>query len=231
MARLTVIVNCAILLLLAAGAVTAQTQGRGKWKVLFDGKSTDAWRGFKQESFPTDGWTIEDGALKAVASGKRIDIITKEKFSNFELELEWRVSPGGNSGIFYHVSEGPEQVWYTGPEMQVLDDSAHNDGKNEKTSAGSLYALMAPTGKVLRPVGEYNKVRLLVRGNHVEHWLNGKKIVEYDLGSDALKELIAASKFKSMPQFAREKEGHIALQHHGDDVWFRRIRIRAMPAK
>jgi hypothetical protein len=231
MISLKMIVNCAVLILIAAGAISAQPQGKGKWKVLFDGKSTDSWRGFKQEGFPADGWTVEDGALKAVASGKRTDIITKEKFSNFELELEWRVSPGGNSGIFYHVSEGPDQVWYTGPEVQVLDDSKHNDGKNDKTSAGSLYALIAPVGKTLSPVGSYNKTRLIVQGKHVEHWLNGKKIVEYELGSDALKALIAESKFRSMPQFAQEREGHIALQHHGDDVWFRRIRIRTLPAK
>jgi len=196
------------------------------WTVLFDGATTAAWRGYGRDSFPAGGWVVEKGTLKTVATGDRCDIITRDRYTDFELELEWSVSPGGNSGIMYHVVEGPATAWQSGPEMQVLDDDKHKDGKEPKTSAGALYALIAPKDKSLRPVGEFNATRLLAYGNHVEHWLNGRKLLEYDLGSEALGALIANSKFKDYPRFAREKEGHVALQHHGDDVWFRNVRIR-----
>jgi hypothetical protein len=198
-----------------------------EWQVLFDGKSTDAWRGFKQAGFPDAGWTIENGALKAVAGGHG-DIITKEKFGDFEMELEWRASPGANSGIFYRATEDNEYIWQSAPELQILDDDKHQDGKSANTSAGALYALIETTGKVLKPVGEWNKVRIVVSANHVEHWLNGKRVVSYELGSESLGKLIAASKFASMPAFAKAPEGHIGLQNHGDDVWFRNIRIRRL---
>ncbi|HSE21131.1 MAG TPA: DUF1080 domain-containing protein, partial [Pyrinomonadaceae bacterium] len=156
----------------------------------------------------------------------QVDIITRNKYKDFELELEWRVAPGANSGIIYRLSEDEDQTWKTGPEMQVLDDEKHPDGKIPKTSAGSLFDLIAPTNKTLRPVGEYNKVRLVVRNGHVEHWLNGKKVLEYDLMSDSLTSLITQSKFKDFPKYARLSEGHIALQFHGDNVWYRNVRIR-----
>lgn len=230
--KFKIVIFCAILFLMvtAGSAPTAKP----KWKVLFDGKSTDAWRGYRRDYFPDKCWAVENGALKTVVGcdrADRVDVITKDKYQNFELELEWRVAPGGNSGVIYLVSEDEDQTWKTGPEMQVLDDDKHPDGKNPKTSAGALYALIAPANKTLRPVGEYNKARLIVRDNHVEHWLNGKKIVEYELGSDMLRALIAGSKFKDFPRFAQNREGYIALQHHGEGVWFRRIRIRALPAK
>jgi hypothetical protein len=171
---------------------------------------------------------VEQGALKTIVGGDQVDIITKDIFKDFDLELEWRVSPGGNSGVIYDVAETQEYSWQTGPEMQVLDDNGHPDGKDPKTSAGALYALAAPVGKVLKPVGEYNQAGLIKRGNHVEHWLNGKKIVEYELGSEAITQAIAASKFKSMPRFAQEGQGHIALQHHGQEVWFRNVRIKLL---
>ena len=222
----------ALLLWIVVSGITAQAQ-RG-WKVLFNGRSTDAWRGYGRDSFPSGGWAIEGGTLKTVPgapAAERADLITKDKYQNFILELEWRVSPGGNSGVMYLVAEGPEYAWYTGPEMQVLDDSRHPDGKNPKTSAGALYALIAPTNKVLRPVGEFNRARLVVRNNRVQHWLNGRKVVEYVLGSDELKRLIAESKFKEMPRFMQEKGGHIVLQHHGEEVWFRNIRIRPLSSR
>jgi hypothetical protein len=204
------------------------TVAQSKWTVLFDGKSTAAWRGYKRDSFPEKGWAIENGALKTIVGGDRVDLITKDKYRDFELELEWRVSPAGNSGIIYLVTEDEPQTYQTGPEMQVLDDAAHRDGQNSKTSAGSLYALIAPANKKLQPVGGWNKARLLVRNGHVEHWLNGVKLLEYELGSEKLKGLIAESKFKDMPRFAQNREGHIALQHHGEEVWYRNIRIRQL---
>jgi hypothetical protein len=219
---------CAISVLLAFDPKAVMA--KPKWQALFDGKSTTDWRGFRRDTFPAKCWVIENGSLKTVAGCDRadqVDIITKGKYRNFELELEWRVAPGANSGIIYLVSEDEDQTWKTGPEMQVLDDLKHPDGKIPKTSAGSLFDLIAPTNKTLRPVGQYNNTRLVLNNGHVEHWLNGKKILEYNLGSDRLKLLIAQSKFKSYSQFARNPEGYIALQHHGDEVWYRNIRIRA----
>jgi len=202
-----------------------------KWKTLFDGKSTNDWRGFRRDDFPSKCWVIEGDAIKTVGGcdkADQVDIITKNKYQNFELELEWRVAPGANSGVVYLISEDQDQTWRTGPEMQVLDDDKHPDGKKPSTSAGSLFDLIAPTNKTLRPVGEYNRARVVINKGHVEHWLNGKKILAYELGSQSLKDLIAASKFKTFTRFALNSEGYIALQYHGDDVWFRKVRIRAL---
>jgi hypothetical protein len=217
-----------VLLLIVLGALSVEA--KPKWKVLFDGKSTSEWRGFRRETFPSKCWVTEGDAIKTAGGCDKedqVDIISKEKYKNFELELEWRVAPGANSGIIYLISEDQDQTWRTGPEMQVLDDDKHPDGKKPTTSAGSLFDLMAPANKVMRPVGEYNRARLVINNGHVEHWLNGKKVLEYDLGSDNLKDLIAKSKFKSFTRFAQNLEGHIALQYHGDDVWFRKVRIRS----
>ncbi len=227
--KVKVLALCAIFCFLAfnAGALMAKP----KWQVLFDGKSTDAWRGFRRDYFPSKCWAIENGSLKTIAGcdeADRIDLITKGKYQNFELELEWRVAPGGNSGVIYLTSEDEDQTWKTGPEMQVLDDAKHPDGKDPKTSAGALYGLIAPVNKVLKPVGRWNKVRLIVHNGHVEHWLNGDRVLAYDLGSDQLKQLIAASKFKEFPRYAQNGEGFVALQHHGEEVWYRKIRIRSL---
>jgi hypothetical protein len=201
---------------------------KGKWKVLFDGKSTDAWRGFRQDSFPDKAWKVEGVTLRTVVGGEARDIITKERYRDFELELDWKVAPGGNSGIIYLVSEDFDQTWKTGPEMQVLDDDKHPDGKDPKTSAGALFGLIAPVNKVLQPAGSWNRIRLIVRNGQVEHWFNGRKVLDYELGGDQLKNLIAGSKFKDLPRFAQNREGGIALQHHGDEAWYRRIRIRSL---
>jgi hypothetical protein len=201
---------------------------RGKWKVLFNGKSTEAWRGFRQSSLPGDVWKVENKSLTTIVGHQSIDVVTKEKYGDFELRLEWKIAPGGNSGIMYRVSYDFDETWKTGPEMQVLDDDKHRDGQNPKTSAGSLYGLIAPVNKSLKPVGRWNKVRIVVNKGHVEHWLNGRKVVEYDLLGPQLSPLIAASKFKDFPRFCRNDEGYIALQHHGDRVWYRKIRIRSL---
>jgi len=215
-------------ILLLAGVVTAQ-----EWQVLFDGKSTDAWRGYKRQDFPSKGWVIEDGAWKTVVKGEHADIMTKSKFKNYELEFEWKTSPGGNSGVMYHVIESSGPAWHTGPECQVLDDAKHPDGKNPKTSAGSLYALIAPNSqKKLKPVGEWNTMKIVAKGKHVEHWLNGAKVVEYQWDSPEVKKLIAQSKFKDLPNFMGSEEGgHIVFQHHGQEVWYRNIRIRDLGGK
>jgi hypothetical protein len=200
------------------------------WKLLFDGKTTAGWRGFQKREMP-GGWSVVDGAL--VRTGVGGDIVTAEQFDSFELQLEWRIGPAGNSGIFFRVSEAApnKYVFETGPEMQVLDNAEHVDGKNPKTSAGSNYALHAPSRDVTQPVGLYNKVRLVVNGPHVEHWLNDEKIVEYELWSEAWEKLVAASKFASMPRYGREKTGRIALQDHGDKVRYRNIKIRRLDGR
>lgn len=216
-----------VLALLALLAPSPAPSGDA-WQVLFDGRSMDRWRGYNRDSFPASCWSIDGGLLKTVAGAKGpCDLVTRERYRDFELELEYRLAPGGNSGVLYRVAEVPATpAWHSGPELQILDDDKYRDN-SPKTWTGALYDLIAATDKTVRPLGEWNQVRLLVRGNHVEHWLNGKKVVEYELGSESLTTLIAHSKFKDMSRFAREAEGYIALQHHdGGDVWFRSVRIR-----
>ena len=209
----------------------ASAEDNGPWKVLFDGKSTSAFRGYGRDGFPEGCWTIEGDTLKTVAGGKApCDLVTRDPYRDFELELEYKLTAGGNSGVLYRVAELPgEPSWHSGPEMQILDDDKYRDN-SPKNWTGALYDMIAaPKDKVVHPVGQWNKVRVVVKDNHVEHWLNGKKAVEYDLGSETLKTLVAGSKFKEMPRFAREPEGYIALQHHdGGDVWFRNVRVRAL---
>ena len=188
-------------------------------------------RGYRATGFPAGCWTVTEGTLKTVPSkgGKECDIITRRKYRDFELTLEWKVGSGGNSGILYRAAElpRPDPIWHSAPELQILDDSAHPTA-TPQTLTGSLYDLVAPVDKVVRPIGEWNEAGVVVKGDHVEHWLNGRKVLEYELGSADFKARIAASKFKDMPRFAVEKEGHIGLQHHGEEAWFRNIRIREL---
>jgi hypothetical protein len=203
----------------------SDSERAGGWRLLFDGTTTEGWRGFRRDAVP-DGWQVVDGALTRTGAGG--DIITTGQFGSFELELEWKVSPGGNSGIFFHVTEDGDYVWQTGPEYQILDDAGHRDGLTPQTAVGSNYALHAPVGAAPNPPGEWNHARLVVRGDSVEHWLNGTRIVSYRLGSDEWEGLVAASKFRDMPGYGRARRGHIALQDHGDAVAFRNIRIREL---
>jgi len=196
------------------------------WKLLFDGKTTAGWRGFKMDSMPS-GWQVVYGALTRVASAG--DIMTRDKYANFELSLEWNISEGGNSGIFYRASEDDSTIYWTAPEMQVLDDARHADGLSRLTAAGSDYGLYPSPAGVVRPAGQWNEVRILVQGNHVEHWLNGVKVVEYELGSPDWEEKVKASKFAPHVHYGRNAEGYIGLQDHGDRVAYRNIRIRVLP--
>lgn len=205
----------------------AKESKKDSWKQLFDGKDTSQWRGYKATTFPAKGWRVEDGTLRHVSGEGGGDLITVDKFSDFELRFEWKVAPGANSGVIYRVTEDHNASYETGPEYQVLDDSKHGDGKNPKTSAAALYALIACNAeKALKPVGEWNKARIVIKGNQAEHWLNKKKVVEYQWGGSETQKLISESKFKGMPGFAKNASGHICLQDHGDDVWFRNIKIR-----
>jgi len=208
-----------------APAIDASERAQG-FQVLFDGATLAGWRGFS--SLQPTGWRAAGGVLAREGKGEGHDIMTVAEYADFDLRLEWKISEGGNSGIFFHVTtEGP-YVWSTGPEFQVLDNARHADGKEAKTSAGSNYALHAPLGDVTKPVGEWNLVRLLVRGPHVEHWLNGVKLLEYELWSPDWEARVKASKFAVLPSYGRAKIGHIALQDHGNPVWFRNIRIRVL---
>ncbi len=198
-----------------------------EWIVLFDGMKVNGLKGYNQTGFPTEDWTIVDGNLKTIP-GHGVDLISEDVYKNFELELEWRVPVSGNSGIFYFATEDGDYIWQSAPEMQILDDSTHTEGKSTLTSAGSLYDLIAASESVVNPVGEFNKVRIKVKDNYVEHWLNGTKVVEYIYQSDHMKELIAKSKFKNMPLFAKAKEGRIGLQGDHGEIWYRNIRIRKL---
>jgi hypothetical protein len=209
-------------------AVTRTDSTQSAWHSLFDGHSAHQWRAYRGDSLPA-GWQVVDGALTRV--GQAGDIITREEFQDFELVLEWKVEPGVNSGILYRVAAGPEleTVWQSGPEFQVLDDARHPDGRRPETSAGACYGLYPATRGVVRPAGEWNEARIVVQGAQVEHWLNGQRVVRYELGSRDWEDRVRASKFASMLRYGREPRGHIALQDHGDWVAFRNIRIRSFP--
>lgn len=195
------------------------------WRLLFDGVGTTGWRGFRQSSMPA-GWAVADGALTRVSGGG--DIVTVEQFANFELALEWQIGPAGNSGIMFRVSEAGDATFHTGPEMQVLDDAGHPDGRNPLTSAGACYALFPPSASVARPPGSWNDVRIVVNGSLVQHWLNGVRVVEYEIGSADWTARVNASVFRDLPRYGREPLGHIALQDHGDRVAYRSIKVRVI---
>ena len=203
--------------------LTAAERAEG-WQLLFDGETTDRWRGFRRQDMP--GWMVEEGELRRVGGGG--DIVTTEQFDDFELKVDWKVQAGGNSGIMFRVSEEWDRTWKTGPEMQVLDDERHRDGRRPITSAGSNYALHAAAEGAVRPAEAWNEARILVNGGHVEHWLNGVKVVEYELWSDEWDELVAASKWDTLSGYGRQRRGHIALQDHGDWVAYRNIKIRPL---
>ncbi len=207
------------------------------WVLLFDGKTPEGWRGYNKEAFPDSGWTVEEGTLHCIASGRGEagggggDIIYDKKFKNFELSLEWNISEGGNSGIFYLAQEIKDKpIWASAPEMQVLDNEKHRDGLDTTHCAGALYDLIPAPRDIVKPVGEWNKVNIYCEKGLVEHWLNGKKILQYHLWTPAWNEMVAKSKFVEFnPDWAKvAEEGYIGLQDHGDEVWYRNIKIREL---
>jgi hypothetical protein len=208
----------------AINALTPQEQASGR-TLLFNGKNLEGWRAFKSET-PPAGWKVVDGLLARDSTSG--DLMTKNQYGDFELRLEWKISPAGNSGIMFHVTTAAELTYETGPELQVLDNAGHRDGENAITSAGSNYALHAPLGDVTKPIGEWNDTRLIVKGPHVEHWMNGVKLLEYEMWSDDWEKRVQASKFGKMPAYGRAKRGHIVLQDHGDPVWYRNLRIKPL---
>ena len=215
----------AILSLLPAAAqdnTLTEEEKKAGWKLLFDGKTTEGWKGYRKDAMP-GGWKVVDGAL--VTKGKSGDICTVEEFADFELQVDWKISPGGNSGIMYRVAETKNAPYLTGPEYQLLDDEKHGDGRNPLTSAGSIYAVYPPAKKVLKPVGEWNHTKIILKGNHIEHWLNGEKMCEAEIGSEDWNARIAKSKWAKESGYAKEPKGKIDLQDHGDAVEFKNIKI------
>ena len=211
------------------GAAPAPSRAVGQWMPLFAGQSLSGWHNFATPGKPVTGWSFEEGTL--VRSGQGGDLTSDRYYTNFELELDWRVPPGGNSGVIYRIDPKADTTWSyrTGPEMQILDDERHADGKNPLTSSGANYALNPAPRGVVKPANEWNSARLVVTGSHVEHWLNGTKMVEYELGSADWEARRAKSKFATAPFYGRAKSGQIALQDHGNRVAFRNIRIKELP--
>lgn len=209
--------------------VLTDDEKKAGYLLLFDGTSTAQWRSMASKEFPKKGWVVEDGCLKHQAKGGGGDIITVEEYENYEFSFEWKIAPGANSGVKYRVVAGGGAAF--GPEFQLIDDSKHADAKNGTHTTGSLYDMIPPANKTAKPAGEFNTSRLLVQGDHVEHWVNGTKVVEYDFNSPQWKELYAKSKYAKNPKFAATPKAHIALQDHGDEIAFRNLKIRALPAK
>ncbi len=226
-----------------ANRLTAAERAAG-WRLLFDGATLDGWRGLGYDSVPTAHWKVVDGAIQKVATvnvprmadgqpANGGDLMTTGSYRDFELEFEWKVPPGANSGVKYNVSEALSVTTSNhaalGFEYQVLDDSLHEDNKVPSHRAGALYDIIAPSAaKRLAKVGEWNRSRIVLRGNHGEHWLNDRMIVSYDLGTPRLDSLLAASKYRSLAGFAERRAGHIVLQDHGDAAWFRGLKIREL---
>ncbi len=206
--------------------LTAQQKAAG-WRSLFDGTGTAAWREYKSQNFPP-GWRIVDGVLTKTDSVG--DIITKDQFGNFELALDWMISSGGNAGIFYRGTEEYDHIYWSAPEYQILDDAVHPDGKSRLTSAGAAYSLYPSPAGIAKPAGEWNSTLIVVNGNRVQHWLNGQKLLEYDLNSPDWQGKVKASKFVAYPNYGLAKRGYIGIQgDHSGTLSIRNVRIRELP--
>jgi hypothetical protein len=251
----TVLVGCLVVLLaMSCGCATqnrlSEQERKDGWRLLWDGQSTNGWRSPKSDNFPDKGWEIKNGELcvEAFGNGESAqggDIITRERFANFELLVDFKTSTGCNSGIKYFVQPNLDPITGTGAaaavgsaiglEFQILDDAVHPDaklGRDGNRTLGALYDLMPPApNKNPHPIGQWNTARIVVKGKHVEHWLNGMKIVEYERGTPAFRELVAKSKYNTIPGFGEWPDGHILLQEHGSQVAFRNVKIRVLSEK
>ena len=218
--------------------LTAEERTKG-WVALFDGSTTDAWREFHGEAFPALGWKLQNGTLlhgEGDGRGGRAggDLISRETYQNFEFAADWCLQPGGNSGIKYLVLEensAPESKAAFGLEYQLIDDIAHSDAKQDNRKTAGVYDVAAPGPKKLRPAGQWNHLRIVVNGGHVEQWLNGEKVLSFGLDSQQFKDWVAGSKYKTSPKYGASREGHIVLQEHGSGVAFRNVKVRRIPAK
>ena len=209
----------------ASGAtgLTAEQRAAG-WRPLFDGSSTSAWRGYKSQTFPA-GWKIVDGVL--TKSGSVEDIMTRDQFGNFQLAFDWKLSPGGNAGVFYRGTEEYDKIYWSAPEYQLLDDAGHPDGQSRLTSAGADYGLYPSPAGVVKPADQWNSTLIVVNGSSVQHWLNGQKLLEYEVASPDWEAKVKASKFVAYPNYGRAKQGYIAIQgDHDGALSIRNVRIR-----
>ena len=184
-----------------------------------------AWRGYRQPGFPVGSWAVENDLLHALPGAHKVSLVSREVFGDFEFAVQWRLPRGGNSGILYRVDEALEAPWQSGPEMQLLDDARHPDGRVPETRCGALYGLYAPATVTQCSAEVFNDARVRMRGFLVEHWLNGVCVLRCDLASAEFQARVAGSKFREFPAFARAANGHLVLQHHGDEAWFRNARI------
>lgn len=229
----------------AVNTLTAEEKTAG-WQLLWDGKTSEGWRSAKSENFPAHGWTMKDGVLTVHDTSGGGDIITRQRYSDFELMAEFKITPGANSGIKIFVQPNLSPIDKVtskptgfgsaiGCEFQVLDDAKHPDaklGKNGNRTVGSLYDLIpAPADKKVSVVGDWNSARILSRGKHVTFWLNGQETVNFERGSESFRALVAASKYHNIPSFGEWADGHILLQEHGDEVSYRNVKIRVLSAK
>jgi hypothetical protein len=207
---------------LAAGAANGQDPGTmNPSRSLIDDA---AWRGWKSDGFPR-GWTIEGDVLSK--RGKVEDLISVDTFGDFEAEFDWKVTEGGNAGFFYRGTREYDYIYWSAPEYQLLDDAHHADGRNRLSAAAAAYGLYAAPAGIVAPAGEWNTARVVVNGAHVEHWLNGRKVVEYELWSADWKAKVAASKFAKYPHYGLAKQGHLGIQgDHAGDLSIRKLRVR-----
>jgi len=211
---------------IAMASACGVAQPASNWRVLFDGTSLKDWKGYQTDAVPA-GWKIENGTLAKDAPVD--DIVSKDEFGDFELELDWKIGDAGNSGIFYRGTEEYDHIYWSAPEYQLLDDIKGADNKTRLTCAGAAYALYPSPEGHLKAVGDWNIARIVARGLHVEHWLNGVKLLEYELGSPDWLAKVKASKFNDYPNYGRATRGRIALQgDHAGKLAFRNIRIREL---
>ena len=210
----------------AASSAASSGSVQGEWRSLID-PTMSAWRGYKQQQMPAE-WKVENGVLSKVKSTD--DIVTRDQFGDFELEWEWKIHEGGNAGVFYRGTEEFEKIYFTAPEYQLLDDANAPDGKSRLTSAAANYALYPAPAGVVKPADQWNSSRIVARGAHVEHWLNGQKVVEYEVGSPDWEAKVKASKFATWPKYGRITRGHIGIQgDHAGELAIRNMRIRGLP--
>ncbi len=207
--------------------LTAEEKKAG-WVLLFDGKSMDAWRTYRNQ--PDDSWEVKEGQLhcKTEGVGKRADLVTREPYASFELQIDWKVDKGANSGILYHVLENHGASYETGPEYQLIDDRGYPDKLEDWQHSGADYAMHPPLVDASRPAGEYNHTRLVVQGDHVEHWLNGQKVADFHAWTPEWEQLKKEGKWKDHPDYGMARSGVIALQDHGGGLWFKNIKIRRL---
>ncbi len=203
------------------------------WQLLFDGRSTEHWRGYNKEGFPNQGWRVENGVMSVLEKEEGGDIISKEKYENFDFRIEFQLTPGANSGLLHGVVEQPDTpIWHGASEYQLIDDFDYVDkyGKEETKThlTADNYDMESAVDKYLKPIGEWNEVRLVVNKGRVEHWLNGRKVLEYDLWTPKWEAMVAKSKFADYKEYGRAKKGHIGIQEHGNTVHFRNIKIKKL---